>query len=334
MIGFDILKTVILFILLTLNPIYLLFSQTKVFIGKPDKNIRMVVGLSDNGGEFHDTIRVLEYNRQGLLIHERIPASYIFLDYWYDDSNRLVQKEALYGESFANGATSYIYSGDTIIEISSLLASGQKTVKLHDKQARPIKEISWYVSTNGSESFIEEITYDYSATNQLQLQTIKRNYYHINVEGESSFWEYVTSIQDLFIPSEILRSEEIGLQYNYKKERLVSVVESVQGTNHKRPVTSYKYNCKGLIVQKKEIAYIRNNFGDRPLRDKIINHIIYKYDKQGDIIEILESGMGYSLKCNYLDGRLNTETEIYKGTVNEKSVINYRYLYFDESKEP
>jgi hypothetical protein len=149
------------------------------------------------------------------------------------------------------------------------------------------------------------------------------------LKEESSFWEYETSIQDLFIPSEILRREEIRFQYFYKKKRLVSVVESVQGTNQNRPVTSYKYNRKGLIKQKDEIAYIHNNSGDKPFSGKIINHIIYKYDKQRDIIQILESGKGYSLKCNYQAGRLITETEIYKGTVDEKSVINYRYFYFD-----
>jgi hypothetical protein len=157
-----------------------ILAQMDVYLSKPEKNIFKVIGIDKSKNSSEDTSQVYEYNRDGLLKYESMPQYYMFINYRYDNEGKLIEKEALYGESFLNGTTFYYYNSDTINEVAMLLASYSNSIKVLNKQRNPVSEETWHAAGLSTESYIKKVNYEYSGTGFLQMIKYNTEYHDYN----------------------------------------------------------------------------------------------------------------------------------------------------------
>jgi hypothetical protein len=318
----------ILFFLIVVFPSSVL-SQVEVFLSKPDKNIFKVIGIVQSSDIPDDTARILEYNQNGLLIKESVPKYYIFIDYRYDNSGRLTEKEALYGESFANGTTFYSYSGDTLVEKSLLFMSFQKKIKVLNKKGKTIYENTFYAAGNSAESFIEHIDYDYSESGQLNGTKQEISYHDYSKEAE----DYYEMDEDQIITelqmAKLTKKVNSYTIFKYKNDLLISENTFNTGSGQKTNEVYYTYNQGGQLVLKKEFTYTfpeLPNINSSPSKNKTI--IKNKYNKKGELLENKQIKDKYVQTGYYQNGKLIKETEAFNDKKIKGTLINYQYIYY------
>jgi hypothetical protein len=315
-------------ILLTIFP-SIVFAQTEVFLSKPDTNIFKVIGIEQSTESTNDTALIMEYNRNGLLISESVPKYYFFIDYRYDDENRLTEKEALYGESFSNGTTFYSYSNDTIIEKSFLMISFRKNIKVLNKEKQVSSEITYYAAGQSSESYIEHMNYNYTTSGKPNRIDLIREYHDYSKEVE----DYYEMDEDLIISelesAEKTKVEKTYTEFNYKSGLPTSEITINSATGKKLLEKYFKYDKKSYLLEKKEITYNASESeksNSSPKKTKVINR--YKYDIKGQLIENMQTSKSYSTIKLYKDGKLIKETEVFDNKKLEGTVVTYQYVYY------
>lgn len=306
-------------------------SQMEVFLSVPDTKIQRVVALSNDNGNVEDTARVLEYDKNGLLIQERVPAYYIYIDYRYNKQGQIVEKEALYGESFENGTSSYFYSTDSIIEIIQAMGYFQKNLKTYNKKKQLISETVYFAACGAGESFIEHIIYNYYETGKPNLTEYKRIYYDFSGEPTEFFDMEESQILAELQSASKLREEKKHTIYDYKGNLCQSETTYDSNTRKKLMEITYKYDNDGKILLKKEIAYTYpENKNTKPIPTINVNYSIkYKYNNNGELIEIQQINAGYTHTGYYADGKLLRETEMYDNKDSLPTEIKYQYFYYN-----
>jgi hypothetical protein len=304
-------------------------AQPDVFLKGPDKNIHTVIGIQKPETGFCDTVRIYKYNPEGLLLNESMPCYYMFVDYQYDTYGRMLQKDALYGESFANGTTYYRYQGDTIYELSHLLVSYQKALTIKGKGNKTLYKRTWRTAGLGAESSIHEMSFEYSPEGQI-LKSISQISYHnySNEDGEFEIDEntdYPSEIEK----SPLVRKEKTQTTFRYRKKRLVSEITINPETHQKLAEITYLYNKNSAITEKKEVTYTTSFFtNDKPVLMKQIRTTYYKYDRLNDLSEVISISDGYSQTYIYQNNRLIKEIEAGGKENAESTSIEYHYIYY------
>jgi hypothetical protein len=306
------------------------FSQSEVFLSKPDKNIFKVIGIDQTINGPDDTARILEYNQNGLLIKESVPKYYIFIDYRYDLAGRLIEKEALYGESFANGTTFYSYHGDTLIDKSFLFMSYQKKIKLLNRKGQAIFENTFYAAGNPAESFIEHIDYDYSESGKLNMVKQEITYHDYSKEAEDYYEMDEDQIINELQLANVIRKENSYTVLKYKNDLLVSEISYNSESGQKTSDVLYKYNRDGKLLLKNEITYTYPE-SSKPKHKpvKVKTTIKNKYNPKGELIENKQINNKYCLTGYYKEGKLIKQTEVYDDKKSQGSVVIYQYVYFE-----
>jgi len=304
-------------------------SQTEVFLSKPDPNIYRVIGIEKSGETPNDTALIMEYNRNGLLVSESVPKFYIFIDYRYDSEGRLIEREALYGESFANGTTFYSYSGDTLVEKSLLMNSFQKKIKVLNNEKQVSAEITYYAAGQSTDSYIENVNYSYLPSGKLKRIECVTQYHDYSKEAE----DYYEMDEDLII-SELqltkkIREEKTYTEFNYKNDLPISEITYNSGSGKKLRNIKFKYDDKTHLIEKKEVTYAVSA-SSKQISSQGRTTIIYryKYNQEGQLIENSQINRGYSSTKFYKDGKLIKETEAYDDKKIEGTLVTYQYVYY------
>jgi len=301
----------------------ILKSQTQVFLSKPDDHIFKVIGLVQENDNSFDTARILEYDTEGLLKSESIPKFYQFINYSYDNQHRLIGKEALYGESSANGTSLYTYNGDTIIEISLLIDSYRKKITIQDKNKNPIHEINYFAASYSSNSYISEEVYSNDLKGKFKSKNDFTVYYDYHNEAQNYY-----EMNDDQIISELKSAKQINQStaitfYKYKKEFLLSEKTYTEGQRKKIHEILYKYNKSNQLKAKKERFYSNNS---SVKKNKVSTKM--EYNKIGELIEITQLGKGIKVISYYQSGKLKKEIEFASDKKIEPIVTNYQYIYY------
>jgi hypothetical protein len=304
-------------------------SQVDVFLSKPDSNIFKVIGIDQSSSSFGDTARILEYNANGLLIEESVPKYYMYINYRYNDNGQLTEKEALYGESFANGTTLYSYDGDTLTEKSLLMVSFQKKIMIMNKQGKPITEKIFYAAGYSSNSYIKQIKYNYSVSEQLTMITSGTDYHDYSKEPEDYYEMDEDQIINELQAAKLIKQENIRSVFNYKNNLISSEITYNSDLQIKLHEKLYKYDGKGKLIQEKEITYTYPESPKlKPIPEKTETIVRNKYNQKGELIEIKQINKGYTSLAYYVGGKLVKETELYKDKKIEGTVVNYQYVYY------
>jgi hypothetical protein len=307
----------------------IILAQMDVYLSKPEKDIFKVIGIDKTKNSSEDTSRIFEYNRDGLLIFESMPQYYMFINYRYDNEGKLIEKEALYGESFLNGTTFYYYNSDTINEVAILLASYSNSIKVLNKQKKPVSEKTWYAAGLSTESYIKQVNYEYSGAGFLQMIKYNTEYHDYNKETEDYFDMDEDDIIDELESAKIIKQENSHAIFTYKNNLIISEITYNSDSKKKIEEKLYKYGKNGKLIERKEIEF---NYPEtakaKPVPRKDVTIYKYKYDNNGDLIEISQVNNGYTTTGSYNNGKLIKETETNKGSKKATSVIEYQYVYY------
>ena len=303
-------------------------QETSYFIDKPDKNIKKIIKYSvDTEKDTSYLDYVVEYNKSGQLIKESQPEVHIHIDYEYDKKGRLQKKEALYGESFANGITTYEYIDGSVIEKNLAMGFYSETRNEFDKIGRLNKTSTFYVAGGMGESKIETIVYEYNMDNQVSKKSINIEYYNYEVEpGE------VPEMKTEYLISK-LKAAKLGKKnhfvekYKYDSAKNMIQVDFLNDDkNELQYYTTYQYNNSGLLTKEHKVCVKPSgNHAVLPCEETKTER---KYNAKNQLESITTKGGAYSNINFYKEGRLVSSSEKYSSNLSYK--YTYKYEYYKE----
>jgi len=318
----NITKQINLIFLLNLLLGFSIIAQEKnYFVDKPDKNIKRILIYSiDTENDTSGLNSVIEFNKDGNVVKETQPDYHIHVSYKYDMKGRLIEKEALYGESFANGITSFEYYDKLEIEKNQAMGYYSETRKELNELGKTIKSTTYYVAGGMGESKIESVVFTYGNEGFLSNKSINITYFNLEIEpGEIQEIKPKNLITKLKT-AEVNRKEQITEKYKYNSAKNLIQKELLKGEKEKLLVsTSYEYNNSGLLIKKLKNCIKHSNEIVNYTCDEIEEKRKYNSKNQLESITVK--------KDNYLNINLYNEGKLVNSTEKYSSNLSYRYAY-------
>jgi uncharacterized protein YbcV (DUF1398 family) len=304
----------------------LVAQETEYFAGKPDKNIKSVLIYEvDIEKDTSYLYRIVEFNKNGQVVKDEQPDYHIHLNYKYDEMGRLIEKDALYGESFANGVTTWFYSESKVIEKNQAMGFYSETVKELDKEGKIVKISTFFVAGGMGESKIQIETFDFNKSKLITKRNIEISYFDFNLEpGETSEMEPETLIEKLK-NSKILKKENFTEVYSYNsQEKLTAKAFYIADQKKSLSEQVFEYNDKGLLVKETKKCFENNEFRDL---DCIEYSVDRKYSRQNKLESITTKKESFLSIETYKNERLLSSYTKYSDKYESKYL--YKYVYFE-----
>lgn len=242
-----------------------------------------------------------EYDRNGNLISEKDNRYYIIIDMKYDSENRIIEKQALYGESFANGTTIYKYQKNEITETDAAMGFlNHKVIRFNsNNDTSEINEI--HIDLFGNESWRKTIQFQYNNKNLLRTKTI------INEQYKPTLLEEVSTINNELVQVVFSDNNKLGeklnkIHYSYNaNNKLISKKRNLESRKYEK---KYQYDINSsLLLSEKQL-----------LNGKTFLEKIYKYNENKKIKEI---------KITYRDTTKTDNNGALKIKGTENTIFNY-----------
>lgn len=319
-------KLIVLSILLFIAMQKMTAQFPELFIGKVDKNIKEVsCYIVDNKGDSSDVEYVFNFDQHGFLVREAQPNYYVEVNYTYDKQGRVSEKDAVYGESFANGTTSYSYAKDTTIVKNMAMGFYSETRTIMNNLGQTAKVESYFVAGGMGESKIELEQFTYNKNQLPDSKQITITFFDFNKEiGEIQESEPADLLSALKM-SPISKSESYIVNYQYDdKKQLETEILSVMNTKEKIWEINYVYNKASLLISKIKTCQQTDN--QKFSITCNASSVIKKYDADNQLIGVVNTESGHTIQQFYSQGKLIKDIEEYNGT-DEVSHI-YRYKYY------
>jgi len=326
--GLNIKQFTILLLLLVIFSFNMANAQeTNFFIGKPDKNIKRVVVYDvDIEKDTTSLSYIVEFNKNGQVIKESQPEVHIHVNYKYDKKGRLITKDALYGESFANGTTDYHYSKGVEIEKNKAMGFYSEIRKEFNKAGNIREEQTFYVAGGMGESKIETIIYKYNKNDLLAQKIINIDQYDFEVEpGEVPEMEPEILIKKLKA-AKIKGKESFIESYEYNLNKQLISKEFIS-TNSKKKLykETYEYDDSGLLAKEKKGCFTTDSQVNIPCEETKIER---KYTTKNQLESITTERDLFLNIETYKDGRLVSSYGRYARTDSYR--YSYKYEYYED----
>lgn len=295
----------------------------KLFLNEADKNIKEVIcyEIIDNDSSVYSKII---YNKKGLILSENQPEYHIHINYKYDKENRLSEKEALYGESFANGTTTYKYDNNTrIAEINAMGFYSFEIERYNDAGNIEIKEI-YFIAAGMGESKVEKQYFYYDKSGKL-LKTMYLTEY-LDIKKEAGSLVDIKAKDELIkelLFNPLIRTEQGVEIYKYnKKGQLYSRLYTNLNTNISIWEKIYLINLEGLVGFENHYFLNSESMEKNLSSQKYTKSFHYNNDKELERVE--ENTEGIKTTKYYKNNKLIKKTE---SRNQGESITNYHYYY-------
>ncbi len=310
------LSILLLFLTFCLTGSRLLAQEEIFFVNKPNTGIKRIIECEI--GDKNDTTQgfIYDYDTNGLLVKVTQPESHVLVDYQYDTIGRLIKVDALYGESFANGTTTYDYSDGNETETTLAMGYFTKKRKIFNKQGNISKLITYNIGGGMGNSYLKEEVFEYDTKGLLKKKHITIKRYDLNKEpGEFSENESNALVEEL-VNSELLKKDRFVEVYIYDtKKQLVKTHFKDLIIDKTVFEVEYIYNQAGKLAEKIG-KYASNNKVDYTGVSFNQKHTINAYDENNELKTVTEKDDYYQLIKNYKEGRLVAAIqENNKGTI-------------------
>ncbi|MDF1547991.1 MAG: hypothetical protein P1P88_09215 [Bacteroidales bacterium] len=297
-----------------------------LFADKPDNKVKEVISYLE--GKDTSTIEsVISFDRNANVIREAQPDFYVEINYKYDKAGKLIEKDALYGESFANGKTIFQYIDNKVVESTFALGFYSQVHKTFDNRKKLQKLKSLYIAAGMGESKIETENYEYNNKKLLVRKEMNLTYYDLNKETGTIDEVPANSLIVELRAANVLKNEKYFTTYSYdKKNKLVAEVFYNADTKKKLWEINYKYNSKGLLVNEmKSCSNHPENNQNNVCKEY---QVIKDYDADGKLMSITTKEKNFEQKLVYKDGRLINTTEKYEP--GDAIHYTYKYKYYSD----
>lgn len=225
----------------------LIFFASETFAQK--NIIKKITGKVITYGDTIEEGYVKTYNEKGQILTDYDNLYHIILDYYYNEEGKIIEENFLFGESFSNGNTKYIYAvnSDTLITAGS----GYYNEKIYsfDNKKDTIIITEFYVSGIMPLNLYSVEKFIYNRKNQI----IGKEKKTINKENNSENYELH------FAPREEIKAKfnefrnadsiliTTKIKYNYKgKIKKLKVIEP-----QKTRINKYFYSRTGNLIKEK-----------------------------------------------------------------------------------
>ncbi len=301
-------------------------QENEYFVEKPDKNVKRVLVYEVVAKQDTSYLnRIVEFNKNGKVIKDEQPDYHIHLNYKYDDKGRLIEKEALYGESFANGIATYSYPDGYEIEKNQAMGFYSETVKELDDKSDVVKISTFYIAGGMGESKIQTETFNFDKNKLLSQRNIEIKYFDLEEPGEASEMKSETLIEKLK-GSKLIKKENFEEIYTYNSKGMISTKKLFPANSKKQILNHFfEYNDGGILVKEVKDCLEKNN--EPQSIDCTEFTIEREYNKQNKLKSITTKKRDYLCIEIYENNRL-VSSDI-KYSEKYRSKYFYKYEYFD-----
>lgn len=334
------------------------FIDNKYLINDTGKIIKSVVGYCTDYIDLkHEKCEEKKYNRQGLLLGKHNYKYYHSKEFKYDSLNRIVEVEALYGESFANGITKYSYKGSKTLKQE--FAMGYYAEMLITKTDFDSVSHIEFILASGSfgENRFETHQYYFNDKNQTVKLIVNTTFYNLVMERDDLLMLEPVDIKKKLFNSKVESKKEIIRNYKYNQVGNIKLDIETYLKSGRILKTEYFYD-KNSNLKSREVYYDDTllvydwyfKYNENELLVKEIKHnyekvfsdyknnvytyedmlitLEYFYNTNADLIQIKESHEDKRVINKYFkEGKLiKKEEHNSKGEWTE--TIDYEYVYW------
>lgn len=295
----------------------------KLFLNEADKDIKEVICYEILDGDSSIYSRTT-YNKQGLVVSENQPDYHIHQNYKYDKNGRLIEKEALYGESFANGIVKYEYNDK--VRIAENDAMGFYLVEIeryNDAGNDEIKE-TYYIAAGMGESKVQKRYFYYDISGKLLKIMYLTEYLDIKKEvGSLVDSKNKAGLLRELLSAPLIRKEQGVETYSYNKNgQLYRRLYTNLNTNISEWEKTYLLNLDGLIGFETHYFWNSESLEKEPANEKYTKSFHYNNEKKLERIE--ENNGDVIITKYYISDKL---VEIKESRNQGESVTKYHFYY-------
>jgi len=339
------INIILILLLITINQS---FSQNK------QQKIKTITANSfdTKGDTVQSNCIVKLYNKNGLETSEHDNRYYMMIDMVYDSLNRMIEKDALYGESFGNGTTFYSYTSNKTFEKEHAMGFYRELEREMNRSGQVTTEKELFLSGYYGQNSVSTTKYIYSSNLLKSKETITKSYEFdeeyinmnfnrpeelINKILKSKMVEEIkTTVNYEYNDSKQLITEteknptSIKIKtYTYNPETKLKIKETQKTDNFLSYELITNYNKAQKITKETKLFYYESSDekGASTIT-KTDNTIEYQYDDLDNITKITEYSDNKKYSDQIYENGLLTKEISYDTQDEIYEILIYVYTYY------
>ncbi len=318
------------------------------FAQSSQKQIKSVIGTCYQNSDTATICTEEYYNKFGLLDSMRDNRYYIKIDKKYDQKGRIIQKEALFGESFGNGTTNYFYYLDSTLEKEAAGGFYRETLTIFSPTGDTSMVSEIFVSGGPYQSFKKTILYSFKNHQLIETGTTQMfyslpdGYYEIELAEPDSIKsvlktleiyntvQFTTKFEYNKVGKIISKTlnHALNLQKNYysydSQNRETKVVVLIGADTSS--IAEYQYDKNGKRIKYTTTSFLKNGQNLENTVSK--TQIIDIYDKKGNLLQENKSNNTIIYQIDYYKNGQLVKTEEFENDTKISSAIVFQYQYY------